>query len=138
MSEPPPPFLVLYDGVCGLCQRGLRLLVKWDGAERLRFAPLQGETAARLLPGHSTELVSMIFIETAADGRQRIWKKSGAVLQAIAHCGGVFRLTTLFLLVPAFLRDAVYDFIARRRYRWFGKHDSCPLPAPGVRERFLP
>ncbi|MGC3992086.1 MAG: DCC1-like thiol-disulfide oxidoreductase family protein [Chthoniobacteraceae bacterium] len=140
MSEPPPPLLVLYDGECGLCQWGIRRLVKWDRRGRLRFAPLQGETAARVLSRQAglDGIKSVLFVKTEADGSQQVWKKSAAVLRAIGYCGAVARLAGVLLLVPAFLRDLVYDFIARRRYRWCGKDDSCPIPAPGMRERFLP
>jgi predicted DCC family thiol-disulfide oxidoreductase YuxK len=116
-----------------------------DKSSRYRFAPLQGETAASVLkrpagsaatgpvPDDVEGLKSVVLWD--ADGLHR---KSKAALRVIASLGGLWSLAILFLIFPAFLRDLVYDFIARNRYRWFGKKESCRMPTPAERARFLP
>ena len=141
--------LVLYDGVCGLCNRMVRFLLRIDRRKVLSFAPLQGPTAARLAERHgfplagsgdagASALRSMVYVRNFGLKRERAYLRSDAVLRALGDVGGLWWLVSLLRVVPRFLRDAVYDWVARNRYRWFGKHDSCPLPPPEQRGRFLP
>jgi predicted DCC family thiol-disulfide oxidoreductase YuxK len=103
----------------------------------VRFAPLQGETAARLL-GSRPEIAgidSMIWI----DAEGRALTRSAAALAIARHAGGVWGvLAALARIIPRVVRDALYDLVARMRYRVFGRYDACPVPPPGHRERFLP
>jgi predicted DCC family thiol-disulfide oxidoreductase YuxK len=140
MSERLPAHLVLYDGECGLCQRSVRMLLHLDRRAKYRFAPLQGQTGGQIRQNHPelAGLGSIVLVETAADGTQQIFRRSTAVLRIVSGCGGLFHLARACLIVPRPWRDAAYDFIARHRYRWFGRNASCPLPAPEMRERFLP
>src|SRR6185436_14502522 len=117
--------IVFYDGDCGLCDRFVRWMLRRDRRERrYRFAPLQGETARR-----------MIHVESGHAGEHR---RSTAALRAIAGLGGVWRGAGLLLLVPAALRDGVYRAVARHRYRWFGRAPACGAPSTDERGRFLP
>lgn len=129
--------LVFYDGVCGLCDRSVRFLLKRDRLESLRFAPLQGETARRRgdLPA---ELRSVIFITEPNTPQERVSVKSDAALRLLDHVGGIWRIVSWLRVVPRPFRDWVYDRIAQRRYRWFGKFDSCQVPPAEWRQRFLP
>jgi predicted DCC family thiol-disulfide oxidoreductase YuxK len=129
-----PHPIVFFDGVCGLCNASVDRLLKWDHRGVLRFAPLQGLTAAQLLPAERiNDLDSFVLLDDRG-----MHLRSDAALRAVAHLGGGWRLANALRVVPAFLRDAVYGRIARNRYRWFGRRDACRLPLPNEQERFLP
>ncbi|MEM7052563.1 MAG: DCC1-like thiol-disulfide oxidoreductase family protein [Acidobacteriota bacterium] len=135
MSKLPTP-LILFDGHCHLCDGTVDRLLSLDRRRRLTFAPLQGSTAddlrqRGLLPDG---VDSVILVE---DG-ERVSTYSDAVLGALVGLGGLWRGATLFRLLPRFLRDPLYRWVARNRYRWFGRRDTCRLPSPQERERFLP
>ena len=135
MSEADAGPIVLYDGVCGLCSRSVRFLIKRDHARRLRFAPLQGETAARLRAEHPAipeTLESVVLVE---DGRAHL--RSKAFLRVSRHLTRPWRWGWYFRWMPAFLLDLGYRLIAAVRYRIWGKVDLCELPAPEERARFL-
>jgi predicted DCC family thiol-disulfide oxidoreductase YuxK len=126
--------VVFYDGTCGLCHGFVQFMVRHDHAGTMRFAPLQGDTAAREIPAYlGSDLGSVIY----RDGNGAVFSQSTAALRALAQLGGPWRLATLLLFVPHGLRDLVYRFVARHRYRWFGTVDRCALPSPAVRQRFL-
>jgi predicted DCC family thiol-disulfide oxidoreductase YuxK len=126
--------IVFYDGTCGLCHGFVQFMIRHDRSGVIRFAPLQGDTAARQVPAYvGSDLASVVFRDE--DGV--VFSHSTAALHAIARLGGPWRLASLLLLIPRWLRDAVYRYVARHRYGWFGTADSCALPAPAVRQRFL-
>ena len=127
--------VVFYDGECGLCDRTVQLLLRMDRRSKLRFATLQGETATAQLgaPEGPAEAWS---IKLAMNGQ--IYQMSSAVIRALAHTGGIWSAFIVFLAVPRFIRDGVYRFVAAHRYKWFGNTNSCLLPTPAMRERFLP
>jgi predicted DCC family thiol-disulfide oxidoreductase YuxK len=128
----PPHTIVFFDGVCGLCHGFVDFLVRRDTARVLRYAPLQGTTAAEFarLP---RDLDSVIV----ADG-ERVLVKSDAALTVLYRLGGFWRLSAVARVVPRVLRDAAYDLVARHRYRWFGTRDACRLPTPDAARWFLP
>ena len=138
--RPPPTRIVLYDGVCGFCNGSVRWLISHDRGERLCFAPLQGETAASLRARHPeipTELDTIVFVE-AKGGAERVWLRSSAVFRVMRELGAPWRwIARLRWLAPASLWDVAYRAFARRRYRWFGRLEACPIPSPAVRARFL-
>jgi len=136
----PSPNLVLYDGVCALCNGTVKFLLRIDHRNVLAFAPLQGQTAARLAEryGFPTDVRSIVYVRSFGLKHERVHTKSEAVLRVMGDVGGVWWLVSVLRVVPRFLRDPVYDFVARNRYRWFGKYDQCPLPPPELRGRFLP
>ncbi|NOT06654.1 MAG: DUF393 domain-containing protein [Gemmatimonadales bacterium] len=130
------PHIVYFDGLCGLCDRFARFAAARDRKRKLRFAALQGETARTRLSDRfewAKEPVTIVF-----EDPKRFRTGSDAVLAIVAMLGGVWRLAPILRVVPRPIRDAVYDFIARRRKRWFGSLDSCRLPTPAERDRFLP
>ncbi len=131
-SGDPRP-LVFFDGDCGLCDRFVRFLVARDRRERLHFAPLQGDAARHLIPPETAESTDSVIL-LDEDG---LHVRSEAALRAIAQLGGVWRLGGALRAVPRGLRDAVYDLVARNRYRWFGGARVCPLPGRSERGRFL-
>ena len=153
-SEHRQPIL-FFDGVCGLCNRFVDFMLRVDNQHRFRYAPLQGETARRLLgmedqaggnePGsneagvhqvsgrETVEPQSFIFLDT-----DRRFEQSNAVLHAMVQLGGAWRLIAVLYVFPRPLRDFVYRIVARNRYRWFGRREECRLPTPEERDRFLP
>jgi predicted DCC family thiol-disulfide oxidoreductase YuxK len=134
-SGTPEERIVYFDGVCGLCNRFVDFLLTQDTRDRLRFAPLQGETARQNLPQKLTEnLKTVAFVEGG-----RFWTHSAAVVRIFWRLGPVWRMTgTLLWLIPRPLRDAGYRLIAARRYRLFGQRETCRLPTEAERARFLP
>ncbi len=135
MTEGSPHPVVIFDGVCNYCSSVVVFIIKRDARGIFRFAPFQSESAKALLEKYGVRedyLDSFILIE---DGR--LYTKSEAALRLWRRLGGLWSLNYAFIAVPAFIRDAVYDFIARNRYKWFGKKDECMIPGPDVRERFL-
>jgi predicted DCC family thiol-disulfide oxidoreductase YuxK len=123
--------IVFFDGVCGLCNRFVDFLFRRDRAGHFRVSPLQGQTAARYL-GDREGLPSVVLWEAG-----RVYEKSAAVLRILWSLGGGWRCTAPLWIVPSPLRDLVYDWVARNRYRWFGKRDGCRVPTAAERERFL-
>ncbi|MCR6616389.1 thiol-disulfide oxidoreductase DCC family protein [Bacillus velezensis] len=130
-----PDRVLLFDGVCNLCSGAVQFIIKCDPAGKISFASLQSDTARELLASEglpTEQFDSMIFIENG-----RIYKKSAAVLKVSRHLRGAWRLSAVFFAVPRPLRDRAYSFIARRRYKWFGKREACMLPSPEIKNRFL-
>ena len=127
--------IIYYDGLCGLCDRFVQFVLKRDLAGLYRFAPLQGTTARERLP-EPPDPGALQTVVLEAAGRFRV--RSDAALAILTGLGGWWRAAALFRAIPRFLRDAVYDLIARHRSRWFGRREACRVPAPAERERFLP
>lgn len=123
--------IILFDGVCNLCTSSVQFVIARDARKRFRFASLQSAAAERLL-GTRHQLESMVLV---ADGR--IHRKSTGALLVARRLDGAWPLLSLLLAVPRPLRDAVYDWIGRRRYRMFGRRDSCWVPQAALMERFL-
>ena len=136
----PTPDWVLYDGLCGLCDRAVVFLLKRDRTGRLRFGALQGKSAAAVRLRHpdlppADETFVLVARPDSVDERVRV--RSDAALTALAHLGGLYRLATVLKVIPRPLRDALYSAVARRRTRWFGRLDTCRVPTPAERVRFL-
>lgn len=131
----PGSHIILFDGVCNLCNGFVRFLVRHDRQARFQFASLQSEAGQHLLrrfgyPDHP--LTSLVYVRG-----DRAFRMSAAVLQILDTMGGLWKVFGVFRLVPPGIRDRVYRFIARRRYIWFGKKDACMLPPPDMKHRFL-
>ncbi|MFB6346072.1 MAG: thiol-disulfide oxidoreductase DCC family protein [bacterium] len=132
--------LVLYDGVCPLCNASVEFLLNRDTEGIFRFAPLQGETAETILERHGqsgTNLDSIAYVRGWETDEETIYRKSDGVLMALYDLGGAWSLLSYAWYLPRFLRDTVYNAIAAVRYSVFGKYDECRLPDPDQRERFL-
>ncbi|MFC3959194.1 thiol-disulfide oxidoreductase DCC family protein [Halovivax cerinus] len=127
--------IVLFDGVCNLCNGFVQFIAPRDDDEEFYFASLQSEIGRELLADHdlpTDELESIVLVEGDA-----AYVKSGAVLRIASRLGGLYRLLSPFRYVPRILRDAVYDLVANNRYRVFGKKDRCEIPEGDVGARFL-
>jgi predicted DCC family thiol-disulfide oxidoreductase YuxK len=126
---PPEPPVLLYDGVCGLCHRAVRWLLAHDRGRRLRFAPLQGETAARLRLGHPAIPEGLEAVVLVDGGR--VYLRSQAFLRAAGHLGRPWRWAAALARLPPPALDAGYRLVARVRYRVWGRLDACRPPLPG-------
>jgi len=143
MDDPPNPRpappdrpIVFFDGVCGLCNRFVDWVITRDGRGHFVFAPLQGSTARAMGVEPRTAdpaLWSIVLVDGSG-----VRERSDAVLLIATELGGVYRLATTLRWIPRPLRDWLYDRIARRRYRFFGKREACRMPSEAERDRFLP
>lgn len=133
MTAPTP--IIFFDGVCNLCNRSIQFIIKRDTKKRFHFASLQGnEGQEMLLRFHlpTNDFHSFILLEG-----DRMYTRSTAVLRMLKGLGGGWKLLYGFIIVPKFIRDAIYNWIARNRYKWYGKRDECMIPTPELKERFL-
>jgi predicted DCC family thiol-disulfide oxidoreductase YuxK len=157
MDREIPSSIVFFDGVCNLCNGFVDFLVRHDRRQVLRFASLQGNTARKLLgPGAGEILSSVVFYQNESDNEfgnkfgNQPGNESGnspvsgsttteslAVIQILSQLGGAWRGLIILKLIPSFVRDPIYRFVARNRYRWFGKRETCRLPSPDERALFL-
>ena len=132
--------LVLYDGVCGLCNRAVQAILRRDRAGLFLFASLQGEPGRRALEHHG--LLdglpdSIVLLVDQGKPGERVLLRSAAVLFIAGELGGLWSIFRLLGWLPVSFRDRLYDRVARNRYRWFGRMDSCPVPQNRYRDRFL-
>lgn len=127
--------LILYDGECGLCDRFVQFVLKRDKRDRFMFAPLQSGYAHEVLLRHGLEgceSESMVFVH-----RGRALRRGKAALTAISLLGKAWPIVGALRVLPSWLLDPFYNFVARRRYRWFGKLDNCRIPTSAERAKFL-
>jgi predicted DCC family thiol-disulfide oxidoreductase YuxK len=132
--------VVVFDGVCVLCNGWVRFLLRHDHAGRHRFAAMQSPAGRELLAAHGLDPddpLSLLLVEHDRPGGPRASTDSDAVRRVLAGLGGGWRIAQAIALVPRILRDPVYRWIARNRYRWFGRHAACTIPPSGYAERFL-
>ncbi|MGA8491328.1 MAG: DCC1-like thiol-disulfide oxidoreductase family protein [Terriglobales bacterium] len=139
VSAPNP--IILYDGVCGLCNRLVQFILKRDRKDRFRFASLQSQFAAEILRRHNAspnDLDTMYVVLNYALSEERIASRSDAAVVALRELGGVWAaLGGALRLVPLWVRNWGYNLVAQNRYRIFGKYDSCPIPSEEDRRKFL-
>jgi predicted DCC family thiol-disulfide oxidoreductase YuxK len=127
--------IILFDGVCNLCNGAVQFVIAHDPQEKFLFASLQSEAGQQLLKQYQlplTEFTSFVLIQ-----QNKLYTKSTAALQVAKQITGAWSCLYLFIIVPRFIRDAVYNWIAQNRYRWFGKKDACMIPTPELKARFL-
>ena len=126
--------IILFDGVCNFCNSSVQFIIKRDPTGIYQFTSLQSGIGRKLLTEHNipTELDSFIYLEA-----NNVYFKSTAALKVCRNLKGLWKLVYIFIIIPRPLRDMVYGFIARNRYKWFGKRDACMIPSPEQRKRFL-
>ena len=130
-----PEKLVLFDGVCNLCNALVQFVIRHDRAAKFRFATIQSEIGREIFQSHGldpADLQTFVFI---SDGKMHV--RSDAAIEVVSRFGGAWRFFTVFRLVPRVARDWIYSMVARNRYRWFGRKDVCMIPTPEIKERFL-
>ena len=133
------PDTILFDGVCNLCNGFVQFVIRHDPEGRFRFAALQSEAGHRLLAAQGLAPVvlaaapeSVLLLSSG-----RLYSHSTAVLRIAGRLGGIWQLAAVGWVLPRTWRDALYRFVARHRYRWFGRQESCMLPTPALKARFL-
>lgn len=133
------PSVLLYDGVCGVCNGAVRTILRFDRHGTLRFAALDSDFARAVIARHPRleDLDSMVFVRDAGGPGETVSTESAALLQVAEYLGGYWKLATAARVIPAFVRDRLYAGFAAVRYHLGGKYDTCPIPAPEVRSRFL-
>ncbi|AWH30243.1 hypothetical protein C1931_15680 [Stenotrophomonas sp. YAU14A_MKIMI4_1] len=134
-SDPIPPAVIVFDGVCALCSRWVRFLLRFDRHGRYRFAAMQGAHGSGLLRAHGldpNDPLSFLLVDA-----QGAWTDTNAILRVLAGLGGPWRLAGALRMLPQAWRDRAYRVLARNRYRWFGRHDACFLPSAEQAARFL-
>ena len=130
--------ILLYDGVCGLCNRLVQFVLKRDSSGHFRFASLQSDFASRILRQHGLDPNDLDTVYLVEEPGQRLTARSDAVISVLRELGGFWRAVAFLMrALPKSLRDWGYNIVAHNRYRIFGKHDSCLLPEEKYRHRFL-
>ena len=127
--------LILFDGVCNLCNGAVRFIIKRDRVNKFRFASLQsaiGQEYLKRFELKPTELFSVLLIKNG-----QLYDQSDAALEIAKDLSGIWPALNVFRIIPAFVRNVVYKLIAKNRYRLFGKKDKCMIPTPELRARFL-
>ncbi|MFC0091627.1 thiol-disulfide oxidoreductase DCC family protein [Allobacillus sp. GCM10007491] len=125
--------IILFDGVCNLCNDAVRFLIKRDSKDQFRFASLQSDLGRKVMNQLKTNGVSSIILIESG----KIYTKSTAALRIARHLPSPWKYFHPLIILPHTLRDPVYNYIARNRYQWFGTQDSCMVPTPDNRRKFL-
>lgn len=127
--------LILFDGVCNLCNDSVQLVIKNDSENIFVFSALQNELVQNYLTKIDTDLLQLDTILLVTPSK--IYTKSSAALTIARHLKGIYPLLYVFYIIPKPLRDLVYNFIAKNRYKWYGKKESCMIPNPELKNKFL-
>ena len=136
LNFPKDKKIILFDGVCNLCDAAVQFVIKHDSKDVFRFVALQSDLGKQITKhiGIDTKHIdSVILYEPGV----AYYYKSTAALEIAKNLGGVFHFGTVFKIIPTPLRNMLYDYIAKNRYRWHGKKDACLLPSPELRAKFL-
>jgi predicted DCC family thiol-disulfide oxidoreductase YuxK len=128
--------LILFDGVCNLCNSSINYVIKYDKNDVFMFAPLQGEAGKQIIQKFhlDTSKTDSILLYSEEKGLQI---KSSAALAIASKLGLPRNLLTIFYIIPPFIRNWVYDYIAKNRYKWYGKKEACMIPTPELQAKFL-
>jgi predicted DCC family thiol-disulfide oxidoreductase YuxK len=136
-EEQTNKFVLLYDGVCGLCNKGVQTILALDPQGSMKFAPLQSKYGEEVIARHNLKNIDSVIFVDQSSGTEQVFVRSHAALKIAGYLGGWWKLLLVFYVLPRPIRDFCYDLVAKYRYRFFGKHDNCLLPSPEVRARFL-
>jgi predicted DCC family thiol-disulfide oxidoreductase YuxK len=128
--------LILFDGICNLCNTSVQYVIKHDDKDVFFFAPLQSETGKKIINHYNidTSKIDSILLYSEDNG---LAYKSTAALKIASKLGFPLHLLIVFFIVPTFIRNVVYDYIAKNRYKWFGKREECMIPTKKLKEKFL-
>ena len=128
--------IILFDGLCNLCDSAVQFIIKHDKKDVFRFVSLQsdiGKEISNYLGMNSEELNSIIVYQPG----YAYYYKSEAVFEIAKELGGIYSLSTIFSILPSSITDSIYDYIAENRYKWYGKKESCMIPTPSLKSKFL-
>ena len=136
MELPQDKQLILFDGVCNLCIGSVQYIIKRDKKDRFRFTPIQSEVGQYIIEKYRIDTVKRDSV-ILYSGKFGIFYKSSAALRIASCLGFPTNILIIFLVVPQIIRDWVYDFIAKNRYKWFGKRENCMTPTPEIQSKFI-
>jgi predicted DCC family thiol-disulfide oxidoreductase YuxK len=127
--------IILFDGVCNLCNQSVQFVIQRDPSSKFHFTALQSATGQRLLKEHQLpehDVYSVILLKN-----NKVYQRSSAALEIARGLNNLWPLFYAFIIIPPFIRNAVYDWIAGNRYKWFGQRNECMIPTPELKSRFL-
>jgi predicted DCC family thiol-disulfide oxidoreductase YuxK len=127
--------IILFDGVCNLCNQSVQFVIQRDSSSKFLYTALQSETGQRLLREYHLpvgNVYSVILLKN-----NKVYQRSSAALEIARGLNGLWPLFYAFIIIPPFIRNAVYDWIARNRYKWFGQRNECMIPTTELKSRFL-
>jgi predicted DCC family thiol-disulfide oxidoreductase YuxK len=127
--------VILFDGVCNLCNASVNWIIDRDKKNLFKFASLQSEYGQALI--NKMNLKSDYMDTVVLQEGEKVYLRSAAALRILKHIGGIYSLAYAFIIVPAFIRDFFYNMVAKNRYKWFGKQDACRIPTPELKAKFL-
>jgi len=127
--------IILFDGICNLCNGSVQFILKRDKNEKFLFASLQSDASKNILLQYNVKKITLDSILIIEDGQ--VYDKSTAVLKISRHLNWPWTMFSIALHLPLSIRDSVYDFVGRNRYKWFGKKDSCTMMIPEYKNRFI-
>lgn len=136
LNLPENKKIVLFDGVCNLCDNAVQYVIKHDKKDEFRFVPLQsdlGKDILNYLKVDTSKMDSIILYEPGV----AYFYKSDAALEILRSLGGILKWSIIFRIIPTALRNPIYDYVARNRYKWYGKKDACMIPTPELKSKFL-
>ena len=136
MTQTKQKSILLFDGVCILCNGAIQFVITRDRKNKFMFASLQSASGQDLLLKFGLNISN--FDSFVLVTNEHYYTKSTAALKVAQELGGMWQMLYIFIIVPKFIRDGIYDFVSRNRYKWFGKKDHCMLPTPALKEKFLP
>ena len=131
----PNQRIILFDGVCNLCNSAVKFVLRWDKNSVFKFASLQSDVAKKILSKVGISDMDDRTFVLIDNGK--VYIRSTAALRVCRNLSGLWPFMTIFLIVPWFIRDWVYNLISKNRYRWFGKRDTCMIPSPEMKYKFL-
>lgn len=129
-----PERLLFFDGHCHFCNGSVNFVQERDSKQRIFYSPLQGSTAAKMLPHLDPNHPESVVYRRNG----KIYYRSSAALMVARDLDGLWPVLTALMIIPPFIRNAVYDFIAKRRYKWFGRSEACKIPNAQERKQYLP
>ncbi len=135
MNELNSKGVVLFDGVCNFCNSSVNFIIRHDKKDYFRFTPLQSEIGMKISEKYNLDsgnLKSVILVD-----KGKIYTKTTAALRIAKQLSGAWPALYIFIIVPAPIRDVVYNIIAKYRYKWWGERDACMIPTPEIRKKFL-
>lgn len=133
MSQQP---VILFDGVCNFCNSAVNFVIKRNAKANIFFTPMQSDAGQKLLQQYNLpvhDMQSFIFIDEG-----KVYKQSTAAFRVCRYLRGLWPVCYGLIIIPNFIRDGIYNWIAKNRYKWFGMRQTCMMPTPEVKARFLP
>lgn len=136
MNYPSDKRIILFDGVCNLCNSSVQFIIKRDTKDVFRFVALQSEIGREIIDflGIDTKITDSIILY---EPNRAYYVKAEAALRIAKELTGLYKFLFVFNYLPAIIKDTLYDFIAKNRYKWYGKNESCMIPTPELKQKFL-